>query len=233
MEDAQLNQQQNDMEDDDVMEGNEEEPLLPRQQPTYLNFRLGRQEENIDKCTGFVLAVFKFCFCSLGLWGHQAWSYIPRVLVSAICIFQAVYDFYVVFGFRNLFKDDRDLEVPELPLSTSLAPVISYLPFIGCLIIAKWKKSAIVDPSESTMNGLKRKNVWLLCFAFFLISVFLLCDAVLSYVMMLDETFWNKLNRANIHVIGQGAFYLAQWAAYSTCFVFAITSFALDKPSLT
>ena len=224
MEDVHLNQQ-NDMEDDGVMEGNEEEPLLPHQQPTYLNFRLGRQEENIDKCTGFVLAVFKFCFCSLGLWGHQAWSYIPRVLVSAICIFQAVYGFHGVFGAR--------MHMPELPLSTSLSPVISYLLFIGCLIIAKWKKSAIVDPSESMMNGLKRKNVWLLCFAFFLITVFLLCDAVLSYVMMLDETFGNQLKGANIHVIGQGAFYLAQWAAYSTCFVFAISSFALGKPSLT
>ena len=55
---------------DGIHNGSELEPLLARQQLTYLNFRFGREQKDTDKCAGFVLAVFKFCFCSLGLWGH-------------------------------------------------------------------------------------------------------------------------------------------------------------------
>ena len=75
----------------------EGDPLLPdnRQQ---IDFRSGRETLQRSKCDTLVLAIFKICFCSLGLWGQQLWNYIPRVLVGAIVLYQAVYDFYVVLG---------------------------------------------------------------------------------------------------------------------------------------
>ena len=78
------------MEDNNALANDEEQPLI--------QLRLGRDQQDDDKCKGFVLNIFKVSFCSLGLWSHQAWNFIPRVLVSAICVYQAVYDFYVVLG---------------------------------------------------------------------------------------------------------------------------------------
>ena len=75
----------------------EGDPLLPhnRQQ---IDFRSGRETLQRSNCDTLVLAIFKICFCFLGLWGHRLWNYIPRVLVGAIVVYQAVYDFYVVLG---------------------------------------------------------------------------------------------------------------------------------------
>ena len=71
---------------------NETEPLLrPESSATYLHFRPGREPQQANRFTAFVLSVFKVTFCSLGLWGHQTWNYIPRVLFSAICIFPTVF----------------------------------------------------------------------------------------------------------------------------------------------
>ena len=65
----------------------ETEPLLTH--PTkHFNFRLGRETQHTTKCTELA-HVFKFCFCSLGFWGHRAWTYIPRVLLATLCIYRA------------------------------------------------------------------------------------------------------------------------------------------------
>ena len=86
--------------EDNVSLGGERDPLLPRerQQIEQIDFRSGRETLQRSKCDTLVLAIFKICFCSLGLWGHQLGNYIPRVLVGAIVLYQAVYDFYVVLG---------------------------------------------------------------------------------------------------------------------------------------
>ena len=47
---------------------NEREPLLrPESSPTYLHFRPGREPQQANRFTAFVLSVFKVTFCSLGL----------------------------------------------------------------------------------------------------------------------------------------------------------------------
>ena len=86
--------------EDNVSLGGERDSLLPRerQQIEQIDFRSGRETLQRSKCDTLVPAIFKICFCSLGLWGHQLWNYIPRVLVGAIVLYQAVYDFYVVLG---------------------------------------------------------------------------------------------------------------------------------------
>ena len=86
--------------EDNVSLSGERDPLLPRerQQIEQIDFRSGRETLQRSKCDTLVPAIFKICFCSLGLWGHQLWNYIPRVLVGAIVVYQAVYDYYVVLG---------------------------------------------------------------------------------------------------------------------------------------
>jgi len=221
-----------------VVGNDEEEQLLPRQPSTYLSFRPGREENDTDKFTGFVLAVFKFCFCSLGLWGHQLWNYIPRVFVTAICVYQAVYDLYVVLGCRGFdcgflqnttdkkpahHKPDREIANAVYTI-VSLAAVISYITFIGCFIIANRKDSALVPPSETMMDDLVRKDAWCLYFAFVLVTVLYLCSAAVFYAIV-----WSQPRNSffNILATGVGSQFFAQWTAITTCHVFAVSSFTV------
>lgn len=224
--------------------GNEEQPLIP---PRHVHFRLGRQPQDVSKWNGFVLNIFKISFCSLGLWSHKAWNYIPRILVSVICVFQAVYDFYVVLGCRGFdcsflqnstdskkpahHKDDRQIANAVYTI-VSLAAVISYFLFICCFIVAKRKESALVPPSESLKEDLGRTNIWCLCFAFVVITVLYLCSVAVFYSIV-----WKSQPRNSYFDVlctGVAAQLLAQWTAITTCHVFAVSSFTLGElfPSL-
>ena len=226
---------------DAIEDNNEQQPLIPRQ-PTHVRFRLGREQRDIDKCKGFVLNIFKISFCSLGLWSLKAWNYIPRVLVSVICVYQAVYDFYVVLGCRGFdcsflqnstdskkpahHKNDRQIANAVYTI-VSVAAVISYFLFIGCFIVAKRKESALVAPSESLKEDLDSTNVWCLCFAFVVITVLYLCSVAVFYAII-----WKSQPRNSyfdILATGVGTQLLAQWTAITTCHVFAVSSFTLGE----
>ena len=149
----------------------ERQPLIPPPQPTYVNFRLGREQQDVDKCKGFVLNIFKVSFCSLGLWSHQAWNFIPRVLVIAICVYQAVYDFYVVLGCHGFdcsflqnstdskkpshHKEDRQIANAVYTV-VSLAAVVSYVLFIVCFVVARRKDSAFNSSTLRITEGRPR-----------------------------------------------------------------------------
>ena len=243
MENARLNQPQIVTDDNNTVdaEGNEEQqPLLPRQETTSDNFRDDREQQESDKFSRIMLGIFKFCFCSLGLWSHQAWNYIPRVIVGIICIYQAVYDFYVVLGSRGFDcgflqnstdknsshqKGDRQLSNAVYTI-VSLAAVISYLLFIGCFVVAKRKDSALVPPSETMMRDLDRKDVWWLSFAFFLITALYLCSVAVFYAIVWSQprgSYFDELTT------GVGSQFFAQWTAITICHVFAVSSFTLGE----
>lgn len=222
------------MEDNNALANDEEQPLI--------QLRLGRDQQDDDKCKGFVLNIFKVSFCSLGLWSHQAWNFIPRVLVSAICVYQAVYDFYVVLGCHGFdcsflqnstdskkpshHKEDRQIANAVYTV-VSLAAVVSYVLFIVCFVVARRKDSALVAPSESLKEALETPNVWCLCFAFFIITVLYLTSVAMFYAII-----WNSQPRNSyfdILATGVGMQLLAQWTAITTCHVFAVSSFTLGE----
>ena len=235
-------------EEDNVSLGGERDPLLPRdrQQIEQIDFRSGRETLQRSKCDTLVLAIFKICFCSLGLWGHQLWNYIPRVLVGAIVLYQAVYDFYVVLGCPGFdcgflqnstdknktshHKDDREI-ANVLYTIVSVAAVISYFLFIGCFIATRRNTYvALITPSESldaNNNDLDKKNVCCLCFAFTVITTLFLCSVAVFYAII-----WKSQPRNSYFdtlATGVGAQFFAQWTAITTCHVFAVSSFALCK----
>jgi len=232
---------------DEVMEGNnalandEEQHLIPPPPPTYVYFRLGREQHDVDKRKGFVLNIFKVTFCLLGLWSHQAWNFIPRVLVTAICVYQVVYDFYVVLGCHGFdcsflqnstdskkpshHKDDRHIANTVYTI-VSLAAVVSYVLFIGCFIVARRKDSALVAPSESLQEDLETPNVWCLYFAFVIITVLYLTSVAMFYAII-----WSQPRNSYFDILatGVGMQLLAQWTAITTCHVFAVSSFTLGE----
>ena len=70
----------------------ERSPLLANQR-TYVGFRSNRQLQDVNESYRFLLTILKFTYCLLGLWSLRL--DFERVLVGVICIYQAVYDFYV------------------------------------------------------------------------------------------------------------------------------------------
>ena len=235
-----------------IKEGNvsldgERAPLLPRdrQQIEQIDFRSGRETLQRSKCDTLVLAIFKICFCSLGLWGHRLPNYIPRVLVGAIVIYQAVYDFYVVLGCPGFdcgflqnstdknktshHKDDRKIANAVYTI-VSVAAVISYFLFIGCFIATRRNTYvALTTPSESldaNNNDLDKKNVCCLRFAFTVITTLFLCSVAVFYAII-----WSQPQNSFFDILatGVGAQFLAQWTAITICHVFAVSSFALGE----
>ena len=211
---------------------NENERLVQPRPPTYLHFRQGREQQLARRYTGLILTVFKIIFCLLGLWGHRAWNYIPRVLFVTICAAQAAYQFSSDFG--CLFFDCSQKQPQEF-LQTrqicytvfSLAALLSYVIFLGCLIVSRRKDSALVSPSLSMTEDVDRTGVVLL-FVCFLVHV-----ASSAIVLSLDFIFKTYPIQANLqltNIIATSAvIVLVHSAAINTCHVFAISSLTLGK----
>jgi len=207
---------------------NETEPLLhqvQRPQFRYLNFRVGREPLRVSKSTKFVRLVLKFCFCSLGLWGHQAWNYILRVLFSAICVYQAFFETHLIVGcplFDCDFNTTEQTHKDDLQtgktfyLLLSVAAIISYLSFIGCLVAAKRKDSALASPSQSMMD-IDSVDVYLLFVAF--LFIYTVSSSMALHYRLQNQTIFLTT--------GVVATCLAHWASVNTCNVFAVCSFAL------
>nr|XP_058968583.1 uncharacterized protein LOC131795026 [Pocillopora verrucosa] len=217
----------------------EEQLLLPNER-TYLGLRRNRQPQDVNGCYRFLLKIVEITFCILGLWSYRAWNCIPRVLVSLICIYQAVYDFYVVLGCHGFdcsflqnstdskkpshHKDDRHVANAVYRI-VSLAAVVSYLFFIRCFIVAKHKNSAMVAPSELLMEDLTRTDCQWLCLIFILITILYLSSVAVFYAIIWISQ--PKDSYFTILATGVGAQFFAQWTAITTCHVFGVSSFAV------
>ena len=219
----------------------EEQPLLPNER-TYLGLRRNRQPQDVNGCYRYLLKIVKITFCALGLWSHRAWNYIPRVLVGLICIYQAVYDFYVVLGCHGFdcsflqnstdskkpshHKDDRGVANAVYTIG-SLAAVISYLFFIRCFIVAKQKNSAMVAPSDLLMEDLTGTDCWWLRLIFTSITMLYLSSVAVFYAIIWISQ--PKDSYFTFLATGVGAQFFAQWTAITTCHVFGVSSFAVGE----
>ena len=221
---------------------NEREPLL---QPTYLRFRQGRQPQNAggwSVCSGLILLVFKVVFCSLGLWGHQKWNYIPRFLLVMICITQAGYqissdcscpnfdcNYYKTHNKTNESFYTKTLISTENMCFTifSLAALLSYSTFVVSLIASTSQDSAMMSPSKSMAEVTDRKEITLLCFVF----IITVASFLSGIVLILVTDFKGNIDHEYVKYIYISAItiVLTHWASFNTCNVFAISSFSLGK----
>ena len=204
----------------------EEEPLLPS---TYLHFRVGRERKHASIYARFVWAVFKFCFCSIGLWGHQAWNYIPRVLFSVLCVCQVLFMFhFIMSGCQDFLCSSNTIAPKTNDLGTedifygllSVAAVISYLTFIVSFMATKRKNSALVCPSQSMVDVHRVTEMYLLFVAFLFIYT-MSGWTVLLYTM--------EDNITSATRVGAICMCLAHWASVNACNIFAVSSFALGE----
>ena len=211
----------------------EREPLI---QPAYLLFRQSRQPQNADG--GLILPVFKVFFCSLGLWGHQKWSYILRVLFVMICITQAGYQIsfdcscpYFDCNYYNKTHPNKTngfLHTREICFTIfSLAAFFSYSIFLACLIASSSQDSAMMSPSKSMAEVVDRKEITLLFFVFIIIAASFLSGIVLLFIFEFKGKVSHEYVK-HIYVIATTVV-LTHWASFNTCHVFAISSLSLGK----
>ena len=144
-----------------------EESLSP-QPPMYFNFRLGRDAQQTTKSIKFALSALNLSFCFLGLWGHQAWNYIPRFLICALAIYKVFFLSYIdVFqkcGSFNYSSEGMKLAlrhgnvIGNIDLTIfAMGSILSYLVFVGCFMAAKRKVSALVTPSQLISKDIERE----------------------------------------------------------------------------
>ncbi|XP_068741692.1 uncharacterized protein [Montipora capricornis] len=119
--------------------------------PIYEHFRVGRETRNPNKCTRLAWFGFKV-FCLFGLWGHQAWNYILRVVFSVICLYQAVFVLVSSDFILCAVNKTEQTATRIFYCVTCAAAVISYVVFVGSFIAAKRKDSALVSPSQSMVD---------------------------------------------------------------------------------
>ncbi|XP_074613272.1 uncharacterized protein LOC141873245 [Acropora palmata] len=217
----------------------ERQLLIPDQQLVKNFLSEGREETPPNKLTQCMLAVLKFCFVSLGLWDNRWWSCIPRIIVSLLCIYQAVYDMYVVLGCKGFdcgflqnttdknvthHKDDRKLSNAVYTIA-SLGAVLSYGFIVVCFILAKQRKDfTLVSPADTMARNLCNKDVLQLCLYFVLITALYVCSVVLFYVIIRNQ---KRGATFDFLATGVASQFFAQLTAITTCHVFAVSSFAL------
>ena len=220
---------------------NEGEPLLRRSQT---DFRHGRDVQHTNRCIASMLIVFKICFCSLGLWGHQLWNYIPRFLFTLVCIFQTIYRLFIYFGcvdfdchfMQNSTSEAKSTQVHKDDDSTSnavfsiasFAADLSYVVLVCSFVVAKRMDSALVAPSETLTKDLNNTDVTLLFFAFSFINTSLLSLAV-SFFLLPSSNEMRNPSFSLAEVAGTAGQVLAHWTSINTCHVFAVSTAAIGK----
>ena len=220
---------------------NEGEPLLRRSQT---DFRHGRDVQHTNRCAASMLIVFKICFCSLGLWGHQLWNYIPRVLFVLVCIFQTIYRLFIYFGCvdfdchfmqnstseakTQVYKDDFSTGYAIIFSIASLAADLSYVVLVCSFVVAKQMDSALVAPSETLTKDINNTDVTLLSFAFTFINTSLLCLVVSIYLSPSSIEMLNSTSSL-AEMAGIAGQVLAHWTSINTCHVFAVSTAAIGK----
>ena len=219
----------------------ERRPLIPDQQSVKDFLREGRADLHPHKLTQCMLAVIKIFFVSLGLWDNRWWSCIARIIVSLLCIYQAVYDMYVVLGCKGFdcgflqnttdknvthHKDDRKLSNAVYSIA-SLGAVLSYGFIVVCFILAvRRNDSTLVSPADTMAGNLSNKDALQLCLYFVLIAALYVCSVVLFYVIIRNQ---KRGATFDFLATGVASQFFAQWTAITTCHVFAVSSFALGK----
>ena len=211
---------------------NEGGPLLRRSQT---DFRHGRDVQHTNRCIASMLIVFKICFCSLGLWGHQLWNYIPRVLFMLVCIFQTIYRLFICFGcadfdchfMQNSTSEAKSTQVHKDDVSTgnavfsiaSFAADLSYFVLVCSFVVAKRMDSALVAPSETLTKDINNTDVTLLSFAFTFINTSLLCLVLSIYLSPSSIEMLNSTSSL-AEMAGIAGQVLAHWTSirYLSCF---------------
>ena len=147
----------------------ETEPLLPPTQPAaqYEKFRVGREPQQLKRWIMPALFALKISFWSLGMRGYRVWKYITYTLLVMVCayyiFFKAYCDPLQSCPLRKMHPEKRPLyhayQVAYISNAIlAVASILSCLAFIGCCMVGKRQKSALMCPSEFMIKEIDKST---------------------------------------------------------------------------
>ena len=217
-------------------------PAVRRGQ-TYLYFRWGRQPQLVSTSTRIVLMIFKAIFCSLGLWSHRSWNYMPRLLFVVICAFQLSFQLSIDLN-CPYFDCNFNEKHPNFTLDTvfsgtqracysllSFAALLSYVVSIKSVTTSRGTESALVSPSQSMIEDCDKTAIlWLFIgFVGFVSSLFIGLTLFLYLELYNNNNAYPDKLYIVYTLIDVVSMILAHWAPVNTCHAFAVSSSSLGK----
>ena len=169
----------------------ETERLLPPTPPAapYEKFRVGREPQQLKRWIMPALFALKISFWSLGMRGYRVWKYITYTLLFMVCayyiFFKAYCDPLQSCPLRKMHPEKRPLyhayQVAYISnVILAMASILSCLAFIGCCMVGKRQKSALMCPSEFMIKKIDQVNLFRLFLAFFIMIVLLTTSMILT-----------------------------------------------------
>lgn len=190
------------------------------------------------------------CVCtSLYLWRPAGWGLMFSFFLALICIFQLVYDLFVVCGCPEFDCGflEKSLEnhpstngsAHRLPFRktsntvytlASIGGLFSYTLLLISLILIRRRSNynnLAIGPSDVLNDDLSNKQIMLIFLSQVILTVLFFSAVGLFYYLVHDQPKdgWYFY----LMILGVAAQFIAQWAAIVGCHVFAISSLALGK----
>ena len=135
------------------------------------------------------LFALKISFWSLGMKGYRVWKYITYTLLVMVCayyiFFKAYCDPLQSCPLRKMHPEKRPLyhayQVAYISNAIlAMASILSCLAFIGCCIVGKRQKSALMCPSEFMIKEIDQVNLFRLFLAFLIMIVLLTTSMIFT-----------------------------------------------------
>ena len=199
----------------------ETERLLPPTPPAapYENFRVGREPQQLKRWIMPALFALKISFWSLGMRGYRVWKYITYTLLFMVCayyiFFKAYCDPLQSCPLRKVHPEKRPLyhayQVAYISNAIlAMASILSCLAFIGCCMVGKRQKSALMCPSEFMIKEIDQVNLFRLFLAFLIMIVLLTTSMIFTSLTEKTSVInWKNISedtvsrKADLHFVPQ------------------------------
>lgn len=215
------------------------------------NFRQGRNAEHFGKHKT-AKKILQYVCTSLCLWKPSGWGLIFSFFLALICVFQLVYDLFVVCGCPEFdcgfIEKQLEKQLEKHPRTNasahhssfrktsntvytlaSIGGLFSYTLLLISLMLMRRRRNhnKAIGPSDILHDDLSNKQIKLIFLSQVILTMLFLSAVGLFYYLVRNQPKdgWYYY----LMILGVAAQFIAQWAAIVGCHVFAISSLALGK----
>ena len=154
------------------------------------------------------LFALKISFWSLGMRGYRVWKYITYSLLFTVCayyiFFKAYCDPLQSCPLRKMLPEKRPFyhayQVAYISNAIlAMASILSCLAFIGCCMVGKRQKSALMCPSEFMIKEIDQVNLLRLFLAFLIMIVLLTTSMIFTSLTEKTSVInWKNISEATV-----------------------------------
>ena len=154
------------------------------------------------------LFALNISFWSLGMRGYRVWKYITYTLLFMVCayyiFFKAYCDPLQSCPLRKMHPEKRPFyhayQVAYISNAIlAMASILSCLAFIGCCMVGKRQKSALMCPSEFMIKEIDQVNLFRLFLAFLIMIVLLTTSMIFTSLTEKTSVInWKNISEATV-----------------------------------